>query len=350
MADTQKGQRTEKPSAKRRRDFKREGRLAKSQDVPIALSILGAVFMLMILGPGLVAPMADGLRAFLASSPQGLSSPAFTDQLPRMILLGLGPILLISMVAGVVANVAQTGFVLAPEAIKPKWSKLSFKNGANKLAPKTMLWETVRLFLKLALLIAVVIAPIRVFMSDVAVIRGLDSWLMVTNDSMRTILIRGSALAVVIAVADYAYNRQKLMGQMKMTMQELKDESKMQDGDPQLRSFRKRKQRDMSRNRMIATVANADVVLLNPVRLAVALKYDAGEMAPRVVAKGAGPRARKMRQEAYRHGVPVRQNQPLARALYRRCQVGQFVPPELYEAVAAVLAAVMRARRRAKGA
>lgn len=348
MADPQKDQRTETPTAKRRRDFKREGRVAKSQDVPVALSLLGAVLLLVVLGPSLVEPMLSGVRAFLQTSPQGLESSAFSIQLPRMIILTMAPILAITMAVGVVANVAQTGFVLSPEAIKPKWSKLSLKNGASKLAPKRMLWEATRLILKLGLLIAVVIGPIRIFMDDVAIVRGMDNWLQLISSSMRSILWRSAALAVVIAAADYAYHQRTLMTQMKMTKQELKDESKQQDGDPQLRNQRRNRQREMSRNRMISTVADADVVLLNPVRLAIALKYDDGEPAPRVVAKGAGPRAKALRQEAYRHGVPVRQDKPLARALYRRCRVGEYIPAELFEAVAAVLAAVIRTRRRSQ--
>ena len=128
--------------------------------------------------------------------------------------------------------------------------------------------------------------------------------------------------------------------------QEIKDESKQQEGDPLIRGMRRSKARELSRNRMIASVAEADVVLVNPVRLAVALRYRDGDLAPIVVAKGMGVMARRIRSEAYRHGVAVRQDKPLARAIYRRCQVGQMIPPELYEAVAVVLAAVLRARNR----
>ena len=348
MADPQKDQRTEAPTAKRRRDFKRDGRVAKSQDVPAAMSLLAAVLLILVFGPMLVEPVVSGMKSFIRTAPQGFDSPAFRTDLPRMIILTLAPVLAVTVTMGVVGNVAQTGFVLSPGAAKPKWSKLSLKNGASKLAPKRMLWETARLVLKLTLLFAVVIGPIQVFMGDVNSIRGLDSWLSLTYDSIRSVLLRSAGLALVIAAGDYAYHRRTLMGQMKMTREETKRESKDQDGDPLIRQQRKNRQREMSRNRMIATVADADVVLLNPVRLAIALKYDDGEPAPRVVAKGAGPRARKLRREAYRHGVPVRQDKPLARALYRRCRVGDYIPAELFEAVAAVLAAVIRTRRRAQ--
>ena len=348
MADPQKDQRTEAPTAKRRREFKRDGRVAKSQDVPAAMSLLAAVLLLIVFGPMLVEPIVTGLRSFILTAPQGLESSAFTTELPRMIFLTLAPVLAVTVTIGIVANVAQTGFVLSPGAAKPKWSKLSLKNGASKLAPKRMLWESARLILKLTLLIAVVIGPIQVFMGDVNAIRGLDTWLALTHESIRSILLRSAGLALVIAAADYTYHRKALMQQMKMTREETKRESKDQDGDPLIRMQRRNRQREMSRNRMIATVADADVVLLNPVRLAIALKYDDGEPAPRVVAKGAGPRARKLRREAYRHGVPVRQDLPLARALYRRCRVGDYIPAELFEAVAAVLAAVIRTRRRAQ--
>jgi len=350
MADQKKDQRTEQPTGKRRRDFKREGKLAKSQDIPIALSLLGALLVLLVIAPVVVGPFAEGTTALLSTAPQGLSSPALTASLPRMILIVLTPILAVSMIMGVVANVGQIGFVMSPEALKPKWSKISLKSGVSKFAPKKMMWEFTRLVLKLVLLAAVVIGPIRTIVSDIDAVSGLGSWLSATHGSMKSILIRSAALAVVIAAGDFTYHKRTLMAQMRMTKQEVKDEAKQQDGDPEIRNRRRNKARELSQNRVLATVAEADVVLLNPIRLAVALKYDDGEAAPRVVAKGAGAAARRLRKEAYRHGVPVRQDKTLARALYRRCQVGQYVPAELYEAVAAVLAAVIRTRRLARTA
>jgi len=345
MADKDRSQRTFAPTPKRKKEFKSEGRVARSQDVPAALSLIGAVLLLRVFGPSMVRPLVEGTRALLASSNQGLAGSALRDELPSMAVGVMAPVLAVAMVLGVVANIGQVGFVYSPKALKPKLSKVSPKQGAQKFAPAKMAWEVGRLLLKLGLLALIVFAPIQQLATDVVMLRGMDSWLSSFSGLLSSVLLRAAGLAVVIAGADYAYNRYKHMSQMKMTREEVKKESKDQEGDAMLRGARRTRARELSHNRMIHEVATADVVLINPVRFAVALKYVENEIAPRVIAKGAGAMARKIRQEAYRNAVPVRQDKPLTRALYRRCQVGHFVPAELYEAVAVILAAVMRRRR-----
>lgn len=345
MADNDRSQRTFAPTPRRKKEFKSEGRVARSPDIGAALSLVGAVLLFRVFGPTMIEPLMRGTKALLGTSGQGLASPALRQQLPTMLVGVLAPVLASAVVLALVAGVGQVGFVYSPKAIKPKLSKISPKQGAQKFAPAKMAWEMSRLFLKLGLLFVIIIGPIRQLTDDVGSLRGLDAWLDTFLSLVSSVLIRAAALAVVIAGGDYAYNRYKLMSSMKMTAAEVKRESKDNEGDAQLRGARKAKARELSRNRMINQIGTADVVLVNPIRFAVALKYVDNEPAPRVVAKGAGAMARKIRQEAYRNAVPVRQDKPLARALYRKCQVGQFVPAELYEAVAVVLAAVMRRRR-----
>ncbi|MCP3934264.1 MAG: EscU/YscU/HrcU family type III secretion system export apparatus switch protein [Actinomycetia bacterium] len=346
MADPQKDQKTEKPTARRKQQHRREGKVARSRDVPVALSLIAALILVRYIGPMIFETMLRGTRSFLVGSQKGLEAPAITEELPRMILVGIGPMLALAMIMGVVANLAQVGFVFSPQAVKPKMSKVSPKNGMARFKPKKMLWETSHLILKIGLLVLVLVGPIREATGYVESARGLNEWLLLINDSLRTLLSRAAALAVIIAGADFIYNKRETMSQMKMSKQEIKDESKQQEGDPMLRGMRRSKARELSRNRMISTVAEADVVLVNPIRLAVALRYTDGDPAPIVVAKGMGVMARRIRAEAYRNGVSVRQDKPLARALFRRCRVGQQIPPELYEAVAVILAAVMRQRTR----
>ncbi len=344
MAEPDKGQKTEKPSPKRRREYRREGRVARSQEVPAALSLIGAVLLLRFGGSLMLDPMVRGTRALIRTSPMGLSSPALTGQVPAMLAAGLGPPLLLALVMGLAANLGQVGFVFSPKAARPKLSKISPKQGAEKFKPKTMLWELGRLLLKLGLLAIVILGPIRAFAGDIGSLRGLSAWLERAGEAVGNLLIRAAVLATVVAVADYIYNYRKLMSSMRMSLQELKDEAKQDQGDPLLKGARRARAREMSRNRMIADVATADVVLINPVRFAVALSYSDGDPAPRVVAKGAGAMARRIRQIAYRNGVPVRQDPPLCRAIYRRTKVGQFIPAELYEAVAVILAAIFHSR------
>lgn len=345
MADKQRSERTFPATPKRKREFKREGKVARSQDVPAAMSLVGAVLVFRVFGSSMVDPILTGTRELLASSNLGLASPALARDLPAMMVGVMAPVLGVAVVLGIVANVGQVGFVYAPKAIKPKLSKVSPKQGVQRYAPTKMAWEVGRLLLKLTLLTIIVIGPIRQLSQDVSSTRGLQGWLSSFGELLSSVMLRAAALAVVIAAADYGYNKHKHMTELKMTREEVKKESKDSEGDALVKGARRAKARELSRNRMLHDIGTADVVLVNPLRFAVALKYDEAEIAPRVVAKGAGAMARKIRQEAYRNAVPVRRDPPLARALYRRCQVGQLVPSELYEAVAIVLAAVLRRRR-----
>jgi flagellar biosynthetic protein FlhB len=175
-----------------------------------------------------------------------------------------------------------------------------------------------------------------------------QSGISATGEILATIFVRVIAVSAAVAVADYLWNRRKLMRDLRMTKDEVRREAKDQMGDPLMRSRRAERGRQLSRNRMLAGVAQADVVITNPTHLAVALKYSPSEPAPRVVAKGADHAAAKIRAEARRYGILVTEDKPLARALFRRVRQGEYVPQALFEAVAVVLAIVYR-RRAAAG-
>ena len=345
MAETRRDQRTERPTHKRRREFRREGKVARSQDVGAALSLVGLVLVLWLGAPAMAGTFQEGTIRLFHDARYGFESDTIASVVPQLFVVTLVPILLATVAVGVGANLVQTGPVWAPKQVSPKLSRLSPKQGAQRFKPTTMLWEFVRVFLKAMLLVVVVWGPVRSFIAEVDEIRSLSAWLDLTGSAVASIILRAALLAVVIAVGDYAFNRRRLMQTMRMTKQEVRDELKATEGDPTLRGLRRQRARELNRNRMMSEIASADVVLVNPVRFAVALRYEDGEPAPRVVGKGVGESARKIRSEAYRNGVPVRQDIPLARALYRRTRVGQYVPSELYEAVAVVLAAVYRRRQ-----
>jgi len=178
---------------------------------------------------------------------------------------------------------------------------------------------------------------------------GLSDALAFTGELMWELAVRATLLAVVIALADYAVVRHRSTKKMKQSKQEVKEEHKQSEGDPTVRQARRRRALEASRNRMIADIGGADVVVTNPTRLAVALRYLPDEAAPRVVARGANKLAAKIRSEAYRCGVAVLEDKPLARALYRKVRVGGYVPTALFEAVATVLAVAYRRRRPVRG-
>ncbi|MEM9035334.1 MAG: EscU/YscU/HrcU family type III secretion system export apparatus switch protein [Actinomycetota bacterium] len=342
--------RTEKPTAKRRGDARAEGQVAKSQDVGVALSLIALIIVVVALGPGMMGSAQVQMASILRNSGEGPFVPGLGSTTLDLVLTMLLPVLVLAVIVAIVGGVAQTGLKLSRKAAKPRLKNLSLKRGVAKFKPQQVGWELLRTVLKLVLLIAVSIAPIQAILTEVDVLRPVDAWFALTMDLVRSVLYRATALAVVIAIADYAWNRYTTEKQMKMTKQEVRDETKQMLGDSSVRGRRMAKARELNRNRVISSVGTADVVIVNPVRFAVALAYTEGDTAPRVVAKGAGAMARRIRNEAYRHGVPVRQDPPLARALFRRCQVGQHVPAALYEAVAAVLAAVYQRRWRRQSA
>lgn len=250
----------------------------------------------------------------------------------------------ILMAAGVAACLSQVGFIFATKAARPKLSHLSPRRGLERFKPGPALWELVRSSAKLGLLGVLLMGPVRSWMDSVSERKNLTGSLDDTLAQIFVVLWRVVLLAIVVAAADYAWNRRRMTKQTNMTKQEVKQEHRQTEGDPHIKAARRSKALAMSRNRMLINVAGADVVITNPTHLAIALVYEADSPGPKVVAKGADRMAAKIRKEAYRHGVMVTENKPLARELYRRCRVGGYVPSALFEAVALVLAMVYRRR------
>lgn len=304
------------------------------------------VLAIKLIAPSAASGIAARARAIFDYAGGGVIGPEIGQNAMGMILVGLVPFLLAATVLGIAGGVGQVGFTLAPKAAKPKLSHLSLKKGLNRFKPSVFSWELIRTALKLGLLVAIIWGPMRAWINRLGEPLGIVDAIAFTGDQVWQLVLRAAALALGIAGADYAMNRYRNSKELKMSKQELKEEFKSSEGDPMVRQARRQRARDMSRNRMIFDVAFADVVVTNPTHLAVALKYDDDDPAPRVVAKGANKLAARIRAEARRNGVLVIENKPLARALYRRIRIGNYIPGTLFEAVAAVLAVAYRRRAR----
>ncbi|HVL99742.1 MAG TPA: EscU/YscU/HrcU family type III secretion system export apparatus switch protein [Egibacteraceae bacterium] len=336
---------TEKATPQRRQKARREGTVARSQEVGVAVSLVAAAVVLRVFGGRGFEVLREETRLLLAVPSTGaVDLAAVAGSGTRMALALGGPPLVAGVVAALAAGFGQVGFRLTPRAAKPKLSHLSPKKGLQRLKPSRAGWELIRTTLKLGLLLAIVWAPLQGWATELAADRGLDGGLAATLDQTWGVVIRAVLLATVIAAADYGWNRHRTAKELRMSKDEVRREYKDAEGDPLMRAQRKRRHSELSRNRMLRDVATADVVVTNPTHLAVALRYADGEAAPRVVARGADRLAAKIRAEAYRHGVTVTEDRPLARALFRRCKAGQYVPAALYEAVAVVLALAYRRR------
>ncbi len=341
--------RTEKPTAKKRRDARRKGMAARSSELPQAVSLVVAALVLPVLLPPLVQRMAEIWQA--AVSPDAVLDPATpTATLGRLLWEAVQvfvPLVVLTAGASVAAQLALTGGRPNPHKLKPQWSNLNPVKGLKRLLSVQVLWDLGRTIAKLVLLAAVTWG---LYAQTVERVLGggrvLSSSLDGIGTTMRDLLVRAAAAAVVIGVADALFNKARFSRQLRMTKQEVKEELKQQEASPFVKAEIRRRQALLSRNRMIAAVSGADVVVTNPTHLAVALGYEETDGAPRVLAKGAGVVAERIRDEARRHGVPIREEKLLARTMFRTVEVGELIPVELFAAVAAVLAAVYRARRR----
>ena len=236
--------------------------------------------------------------------------------------------------------------------LKPKFSKLNPLLGVKRMFGVRAAWEALKALLKVIVLAVVVYVLGKNLIPELvsAGVRPLTATVQRTWEGIRAMVYAAAGAGLVLAMADYFYQRHEVTKQLMMTPKEIKDEYKQQEGDPQLKGAIRQKQMMMARNRMMAEVPEANVVLTNPTHLAIALKYEAGKGAPKVVAKGSDKVAAAIREIAREHRVPVVEDKPLARALFRVCEVGEEIPAELYMAVARILAFVMQAGKPGRNA
>jgi flagellar biosynthetic protein FlhB len=339
------GEKTEKPTPQRLKKARKEGQIPRTQELGTWAGAAVASALL----PMLVGNAYDETRQLflqindVASEPVPSKVLALLGQALTAFLSTLLPMALSLMVVGVAASAAQGGVSIATKGMKPTLKKLNPFPGIKRMFGTHGLWESVKALIKTAALAVVVVTTSDQAQELVSASGALPlSAVTATFASSAVTMFRVVAVTgLVIAVADYVVVRTKTMKQLKMSKYEIQQEHKQSEGDPHMKAHRRGVQMSMSRNRMMAEVADADVLLVNPVHVAVALKYEAAHGAPRVVAKGAGEVAAKLRERAAEARVPLVQDIPLARALHASCEIGQEVPPQLFTAVARVLAFVM---------
>jgi flagellar biosynthesis protein FlhB len=339
------GEKTEKPTPQRLKKARKEGQIPRTQE----LGTWAGAAVASVLLPMLVGNAYDETRVLflqvgdVASNPVPPKVFALLGQALSAFLWTLMPMALGLMVVGVAASAAQGGVSFATKGMKPTLKKLNPFPGMKRMFGTHGLWEAVKALIKtIALATVVVVTSGRA--QELVSASGALPLSAVTDTFADSAVLMFRVVAVtglVIAVADYVVVRTKTMKQLRMSKYEIQQENKQSEGDPHMKAHRRGVQMAMSRNRMMAEVADADVLLVNPVHVAVALKYEAVKGAPRVVAKGAGEVAAKLRERAAEARVPLVQDIPLARALHASCDIGQEVPPQLFTAVARVLAFVM---------
>ncbi len=352
MAD--RSQRTEKATPKRRHDARQQGQIARSADLAAWLVVLATSFAV----PLVMRAAGTRLVELEQQSSQVIAHPS-TQGAMRLLALGLSdageivaPLCGIALAISLFATTAQVGFVLAWKAAKPSASKLNPIKGLKRIVSPTGLWSLVRSTVQVA---AVGLLGYRTVFGLAHAVVGsrpttIGPVLAFGGQSILSLVRTTAAAGLAFAVMDYLFQRRRVNKEMMMTKQEVKEETRMSEGDPAVKGLLRRRQRRISRLRMMAEVARANVVITNPTHVAVAIRY-AREVnsAPVVVAKGSGELAARIRTEAMSHSVPIVEDPPLARAIYGACEVEDLIPKEMYLAVARLLAFVYSLPRWSKG-
>ena len=348
------GEKTEKPTTQRKKKAISEGQIARTPDLGAWAGMLVASFLV----PRTLSSATDSASNLfrqgieLAARPdpdralelfqRGLSSAA----------LAVAPLAIGLLVLGVAAAAAQGGIHFPAKMFVPKFSRLNPLPGIKRAFGAHSAWEAVKVTVKSGVLAAVLYFAVKDLVPAV-IAQGtmpLPALMRVVADTAVDLMRFAAAAGLVMAAADYVVARRRIRRQTYMTKEEVKQEHKNTEGDPQLKGAIRARQIAVSRSRMMADLPKADVVMVNPTHVAVALAYDPTRGAPRVIAKGAGAIATKIREKATEHRIPMVQDIALARTLYKAVDIGQEIPPELYVAVARVLAFVMSLKARGAGA
>lgn len=348
------GERTEPATPKRRQEARRKGQLARTAELGPALVLLAAYAMLSGSGPAITERATKMVQAGITAmaDPAQLNFGTLRDLLtPQLLMAGqiLFPLMAVLAGVAVASQLAQVGFLLTTEALKPKWSRLNPFEGIKRMFSKQALMELIRSLLKTAVIIYMGWGVVREAMQVTPELMNAPPLQAASVAGRLTGKLALSVGIVFFSVAalDYLYQRWEFLQSIRMSRKEIEDELKQSEGDPQIRSRIRQRQRKIAMSRMMAAIPQADVVVTNPVHVAVALRYDAKKMAaPVVVAKGAGLLAQRIKDIARQYRVPIVENVQLARGLYAGAEIGGIIPPEFYQAVAEVLAFVYRLRRK----
>ena len=353
------GEKTEPATSKKLNDIRKEGQVAKSKELITAVSLMSLFIILKIylskLGTGLIdvyTQVYNSISKVVDDSYNGLpirtAGSVMQQVIIDMIKLVI-PILLVAIVIAILGNMLQQKWMVTAKPLQPKFSKISPISGFKRMFSVRQLVELIKSIAMISIIMIVVYNAVKSKMNILLTFYdvGLNTALSTIGSIIIDLGIKISAVFLIVGFADLFYQRIKFKNDNMMTKQEIKDEFKNTEGDPQVKGQIKRRMQEVSRRRMMQQLPEADVVITNPTHFAVALKYepDAGK-APVVIAKGADYLAFQIKDKAKEYNIAIVENKPLARILYHNIDIGMEIPPELYQAVAEILAVVMRTNNR----
>lgn len=348
-------EKTEHPTLKKLRDAKEKGQIARSRDLALAAASVAGTVALASLGERLLRGLGERLAIDLTHFADAPTRTITAGELASMVVGGgsiiallVGPIAMCTMVAGVVTHGFQGGWSFSAQGLTLKWSRLSPASGIKKLGLSQSGADTVKTMVSVAMITWFAWAAVDAVMLE----RERLPWMAPTAAALTAwtyvewLLWRVAIGLGLLAIGDYGLQYYRHIKALKMSKQEIKDETRSSEGSAEVKGRVRRIQADMSRRRMMNDVPRATVVITNPTHFAVALEYRRGEMAaPIVLAKGADQIALKIREKARQHGIPIVENKPLAQGLYATADIGDAIPGPLFAAVAEVLAQLIRLKQ-----
>ncbi|MCB9025963.1 MAG: flagellar biosynthesis protein FlhB [Bdellovibrionaceae bacterium] len=352
MADSDQGEKTEDPTQQRRDDFRKRGQVAHTKELASVLIIFTAILSIWMLSRFFLVQITEVFEMsfgnFVANKSESIAAP-FIFAVKKTIFL-VAPVCGIVWLVSFASSVLQIGFLSNEEAFKFSLERINPLSGLKRVFSLRSLVEGIKAVFKLIIVGSISYA---VFKSEVFIIPKLVNYsvdqLLVYLGEMTLKLFGGVGFFMaVLAGIDYFFQRWDLEQKMKMTKQELKEEIKSREGDPLIKARIRRTQREMSQRRMMDKVPKADVIITNPTHIAVALSYTDLMVAPTIIAKGADRVAEKIKEIARENNIPIVENKPLARTIFKTLDIGQVIPKELYTAVAEVLSYIYKLKKKRK--
>ncbi len=354
MAESDQGEKTEEATQQRREDFRKRGQVAQSKELSSLFLLIASLLCIWLMGRFFLEQLHAVFRANLTdfivdSVRQGEWIPAAKYAFGKMVII-TAPLCILLWLVSFASSVVQIGFLYNEEALDLKFERLDPVQGFKRIFSWKSLIEGLKAVVKVIFIAAIIVMIIK---SEVIHVPHLIHYsmeqLFTYLGTITFKLIGGVGIFLgVLSAADYFLQRWDLEKQMRMTKEEIKEEHKSREGDPLIKSRIRRIQRELANKRMMTDVPKADVIVTNPTHIAIALKYDGTMVSPKILAKGAGVIADKIKELAKEHRIPIVENKPLARTIYKTLKIGQQIPRELYAAVAEVLSYVYKLKKKVR--
>ncbi|MDQ0175806.1 flagellar biosynthesis protein FlhB [Bacillus chungangensis] len=347
------GEKTEKATPKKRQDSRKKGQTAKSQDVNTAIGLL-LIFLFLTfagsyMGSGVFNIFRHSFQEYMLLEPTETNIQMVLVDILTETALILAPVMAIALVAGLVANYLQVGFLFTTEPMKPKLEKLDPIKGLKRIFSLRAIVELLKSVLKISFVGSITFLVLWLSIDEVLYLsfKTVPNALQTVGHLVTKVGIAASIALLFLSIFDFLYQRYDFEKNIRMSKQDIKDEYKNSEGDPLIKSKIKQRQREMAMRRMMQEVPQADVVITNPTHYAIALKYDEEKAdAPIVIAKGVDFLAQKIKLIANEHEIVMVENRPLARAIYDQTEIGEAIPEEFFKAVAEILAYVYRIKNK----